>query len=253
MRTFPLLKNECLAPGFFRFRLRGNIGARPGQFVMVKAWPGFDPLLARPFSVHDQDETTFSILFQVKGRGTAILATQKEGDEIQVLGPLGRGFDLSSVGPAILVAGGIGIAPFLFLAKQLKAQGQKIYLFYGAKTATELLLLDEFETLGVEIFLATEDGKAGRRGFVTEPLRSFLEKSPQGVIYACGPLPMLKAVSDLAFTFGLKAFLSLEARMACGLGMCLGCTVPKADGKFLHVCTEGPVVLAEEVFKGALP
>ena len=246
MRSFRLLEKEALAPGFFRLRFEGTLGASPGQFVMVRAWPGFDPLLARPFSVHDQDESSFCLLFQVRGRGTRILAGLREGDRAQILGPLGRGFELSFEGPAILVAGGIGIAPFLFLTKELKARGQEVFLFYGARRTAELLLLEEFEALGAKLFLATEDGSRGERGFVTGPLATFLERN-RGTIFACGPMPMLKAVRELAKTHQLKAYLSLEARMACGLGMCLGCVVPRAEGGFLHVCTEGPVVSGEEV------
>ena len=253
MRSFPLIEKEALAPGFFRFRLRGSLGGRPGQFVMVKAWPGLDPLLARPLSIHDQDEDSFRLLFQVRGRGTAILARQEVGDEILVLGPLGQGFETGSEGPALLVAGGIGIAPFLFLARELRVRGREVYLFYGARTAAELLLLEEFESLGVRLHLATEDGSAGVKGFVSEPLVSFLKESPEGTLYACGPTPMLQAVSRIAREFGLRAYVSLEARMACGLGMCLGCTVPRAEGGFLHVCTEGPVVPAERVFREAPP
>ena len=248
MPDYLLLQKDLLAPGIYRFRLEGNLGARPGQFVMVRAWPGFDPLLARPFSVHDQESSYFSLLFQVRGRGTKILSQKNEGEKISILGPLGTGFDLSQKGAAILVAGGLGIAPFLFLAKELRKQKKDVFLFYGARTQKELLLLKEFEKLGVKLFLATEDGSRGHKGFVTEPLIRFLENNSQGAIYACGPLPMLKAVGELSRKFGLKSFVSLEAHMACGLGMCLGCVVPKKNQGYLHVCIEGPVVPAEFVF-----
>ncbi len=246
MREFRLLRNEVLAPGYHRLTFEGKLTGRPGQFLMVRAWEGYDPLLARPFSLHELHEASFSILFQVRGRGTSYLSQLKPGAKVEILGPLGRGFPPPSEGPLILVAGGIGIAPFKFLAKEY-IPGE-IILFYGARSAKDLIISDEFKALGVEVFLATEDGSTGFSGLVTEPLGDFLKQNPKCTIYACGPTPMLKAVAKIAKELGLKAFVSLEARMACGLGMCLGCTVPTKGEGFLHVCTEGPVVAAEQVF-----
>ena len=247
MEGFTLIRNDCLGPGYHRLVFEGRLEARPGQFVMVKCSATHDPLLPRPFSLEESDGKTFSLLFQVRGRGTALLARKKPGDVLHVLGPLGRGFPLPQ-GKALLVAGGIGVAPLRFLVRVLKEKGKDLVFFYGARSAADLILLDELKSLGVDTICATEDGSLGARGLITEPLREFLEGEKTGEIFACGPLPMLYAVSDLARKFGLKAYLSLEARMACGLGMCLGCAFPRKDGSYLHVCTEGPVVSAEEVF-----
>ena len=248
MKGFPLLKNECLGPGYHRLVFKGRLEARPGQFVMVRCTSTHDPLLPRPFSLNESDGETFSLLLQVRGRGTALLARKRPGDTLHLLGPLGKGFPLPRGAKALLVAGGVGVAPLRFLARVLKEEGKKVFFFYGARSAKDLILLDELEALGVETICATEDGSKGAKGLVTEPLREFLEVEETGEIFACGPLPMLQAVSDLAREFGLKAYLSLEAQMACGLGMCLGCAFPRKDGSYLHVCTEGPVVLAEEIF-----
>ncbi len=246
MKEFVLCQNEALAPGYHRLVFKGQLGGMPGQFLMIKAWSTHDPLLARPFSLHEVEKEHFSIFFQVRGRGTALLAQLKPGDRASVLGPLGRGFPLNEKGPFILVAGGIGIAPFKFLVKALK--DEEIFLFYGAKRAEELLLLEEFQKLGVKVFPATEDGSVGFHGLVTRPLEEFLAQNATGTIYACGPNPMLKEVARLARAFNVKAYLSLEARMACGLGLCLGCVIKGKGGRFLHLCTEGPVVPAEKVF-----
>ncbi len=218
----------------------------PGQFVMLRAWPGLDPLLARPFSVHDLREDGFAILYQVRGRGTRLLSQLKKGNLVDVLGPLGQGFPEPTTEEVFLVAGGIGIAPFLLAARHLY-QRHKLSLFYGARSSSDLLRLKAFKELRIPIYLSTEDGSAGVKGLVTEILRKALGQA-KTTIWACGPMPMLKAVAELAQEAGVKAYLSLEAKMACGLGLCLGCVVPKGSHGFLHVCTEGPVVEAEVLF-----
>ncbi len=221
--------------------------ARPGQFVMIRAWPGKDPLLARPFSIHDVDNERFAVLYQVKGRGTKLLSQIKRGGLLDVLGPLGCGFpDLSSHN-VFMVAGGIGIAPFLFTAKYLLKKGHKVRLFYGTRTTSDLIRVKAFQRLGIPVTLSTEDGSFGHKGLITEPLERALGME-KAVVFACGPMPMLKAVADIAKRQRIKAYLCLEARMACGLGLCLGCVVPHQTNGFLHVCIEGPVVEAKEIF-----
>ncbi len=219
---------------------------QPGQFVMLRAWPGLDPLLARPFSVHDLREDGFAILYQVRGRGTQLLNQLRKGDPVDVLGPLGQGFPEPTTEEVFLVAGGIGIAPFLLAARHLRER-HKVSLFYGARSSSDLLRLKAFKELRVSIHLSTEDGSAGAKGLVTEILRKSLGRT-RATIWACGPMPMLKAVAELTREAQVKAYLSLEAKMACGLGLCLGCVVPKGSRGFLHVCTEGPVVEAEALF-----
>ncbi len=218
----------------------------PGQFVMLRAWPSLDPLLARPFSVHDLGDDGFAILYQVRGRGTRLLSQLKKGDPVDVLGPLGQGFPKPATEEVFLVAGGIGIAPFLLAARYL-APSHKPSLFYGARSSSDLLRLRAFKELRIPIHLSTEDGSAGARGLVTEILKKALGRT-KVTVWACGPMPMLKAVAELAREARVKAYLSLEAMMACGLGLCLGCVVSKGDQGFLHVCTEGPVVEAEALF-----
>ncbi len=220
---------------------------QPGQFCMLRAWPGKDPLLARPFSVHDREGDRLTFLIQVRGRGTALLSRLRAGDEIEILGPLGRGFPAPSGVRVYLVAGGLGVAPFYLAAKELLARGIEVELLYGARSREDLVRLSAFRRLGLTVKVATEDGSLGHRGLVTELLEEALARA-EGEVFACGPWPMLQAVAEVGRRHGARTFLSLEARMACGLGLCLGCAVKRRAGGYLHVCTEGPVVPAEAVF-----
>ncbi len=219
---------------------------QPGQFVMLRGWPALDPLLARPFSIHDVREDAFAVLYQVRGRGTHLLASLVKGEQVSVLGPLGQGFPAPETPHVWLVAGGIGLAPFLYATKWLRQRGYTVRLFYGARSKEDLLRLKAFRTLGVPLVLSTEDGSCGHQGLITVPLEKALKKDPQVTIFACGPLPMLKAVAQLAQEYQCPAYVSLEARMACGLGLCLGCALQGREG-IIHVCRQGPVVAAQDL------
>ena len=220
--------------------------ARAGQFVMVrvKADLGYDPLLRRPLSIHDCQGRVISPLVKVVGRGTALLADLGEGDSLDLLGPLGRPFP-SLNGPKILVGGGMGVAPLLFLTREAGG-GDGLRLRLGAATAAELCAVEEFEGLGLVPDLYTEDGSAGAKGLVTKGLAQELGRLP-GTVFACGPPGMLRAVAEIAQKSEVRTYLSLEAQMACGLGACLGCAVRKSGGGYARVCTEGPVFEATEV------
>jgi dihydroorotate dehydrogenase electron transfer subunit len=180
----------------------------------------------------------------------------KKGDLLEVRGPMGRGYDFSADQNPILVAGGMGVAPLLFLAETWKRSQKKnrkgtLRLFIGARNRDELLGLKEFERTGAEIFAATEDGTYGRKGLVTRLLTSTIKTpSPDQTLYVCGPNPMLKAVRDWAVQKGISCQLSLETRMACGLGACLGCVVARkkeTEIAYVNVCQQGPVFEAREV------
>lgn len=230
--------------------------ARPGQFVMVRPVKFAEPLLPRPFSIHRLQGNQVTLLFKVIGQGTRQLADLKKGDILEVRGPLGRGYDFSTDQNPILVAGGMGVAPLLFFAEtwkrsQKKNQKGALRLFIGARNRGELLGLKEFERTGAEIFAATEDGSYGRKGLVTRLLTSTIKiPSPNQTLYVCGPNPMLKAVRNWAVQKGISCQLSLESRMACGLGACLGCVVARkkeTEIAYVNVCQEGPVFEAREV------
>ncbi len=226
--------------------------ARPGQFVMLRVSDGVDPLLRRPFSVcRVEGDAVFGILYRVVGRGTAIMSRAHEGERLSVLGPLGRGFRLPTAGRrSLLVGGGIGIAPLIFLAITI-VKGVRAFLA-GYRSAGDVIPIERVG-LGSKISIATDDGTAGHRGFVTELLKGYVEGAGEerdSVVYACGPLPMLKEVAALTTRRGIPCQVSLETSMACGVGACQGCSVRGSLGKgrpYHQVCQEGPVFDAEAV------
>ncbi|MBW1713431.1 MAG: dihydroorotate dehydrogenase electron transfer subunit, partial [Deltaproteobacteria bacterium] len=185
-------------PDIFRLEVKAPEAARlarPGQFVMIRVGPGPEPLLRRPFSVHDRQGDRLAFLFKVVGRGTTILAQTRPGESLEMLGPLGRPFPWLT-GPALLVAGGMGLAPLLFLARDLAAGGQ-IKLRLGAATRAGLVCLDQFRATGLELSLFTEDGSLGQKGLVIDGLEEELKKRPAAIL-ACGPQGMLKTVAQTA-------------------------------------------------------
>src|SRR5262245_5380707 len=230
---------------------------RPAQFFMIGV-PGNDVLLRRPFSVcglpgtfDDATPGTLQVLYRVYGRATTLLASLKKGARLDVLGPLGRGFEAPKDDARIVfVAGGIGSAPFPAFFKELAREGRKASMIYGARSAHELPLLDWFENHAEHVAVTTDDGSAGTKGLVTLPLAKLLSERRKLHLYACGPNPMLKAVARLAVESGVPCDLSLEAPMACGFGVCLGGVVPVKDGngtRFERVCVEGPVMPASRM------
>lgn len=251
---------KSIAPEVYLLRFSsGRLAsqAQPGQFVMIRPNKFAEPILPRPFSIHRVQGDNMELLFKVVGQGTRQLAELKRGDLLEVRGPLGHGFDLGKAQEPILVAGGMGVAPLLFLAEAWKGRqkkGSKKFpkLFIGARTGEELLCLKEFKRAGVEVLAATEDGSFGEKGLVTRLLKKKVNKpSSDQSLFVCGPSPMLKAVGNWAIRKGVSCQLSLEARMACGLGVCLGCVVArkKENGcSYVNVCQEGPVFEASEVF-----
>jgi dihydroorotate dehydrogenase electron transfer subunit len=233
---------------------------------MVKPARGTDPLLRRPFSIfeilRDPDgmPAGLSILNKRIGVGTGLLYDVEPGSRVACLGPLGRPFaPAEPPAQAWMVAGGVGLAPFLTLAAALQARGTTARLFYGARSAAELYYVDLFREIGVDVVLATEDGSAGARGFVTAPLGAALAAtSPQQPIQlsVCGPTPMMRAVSELAARHGRACDVSLEQVMGCGLGGCYSCVVlardPGGAPHFVRSCVEGPVFDATRIVWDAL-
>ena len=259
--TSMILSNAEVSPGYWRMRMTAPpefAAAQPGQFVMVRVNAAIDPLLRRPFGIFDigtytpahsgaQPQPYLEILYRVVGKGTAMLATLHETDLLDILGPLGKGFELGTAAEEkLIVGGGVGLAPLYFLAKEL-VKGSKVRLFAGGRTRDDILCITEFERLGVECYVATEDGSLGERGLVTEALVNRLNAGGgQASIYACGPHGMLGAVADIAAQGSIPCQVSLEGYMACGVGACLGCVAPghhhtPETPDFRCVCTEGPV------------
>ncbi len=250
--------------------------AQPGQCVNIRISDGLDPLLRRPFGVHRTDGDTISILYEIVGRGTKLLSQKKAGEYLDILGPFGHGFDMRSVAgrrshPAIadwpvracaqpvtgrwspvLVAGGMGVAPLVFLAEALargpRSAGREPVVLIGGKNRKRILCEREFKEIGCRVKIATDDGSKGSKGYVSDVLDNVLSSMDcsRAVIYACGPVPMLAAVSRLAVSRGIPVQVSLESHMSCGIGACLGCVVKTSSG-FKRVCKEGPVFDAREI------
>ncbi|MFH1136657.1 MAG: dihydroorotate dehydrogenase electron transfer subunit [Pseudomonadota bacterium] len=249
-----VLENRVLARDTNLLRLEApEIAAtgRPGRFVMVRTGPypekGGGPLLKRPFSLHRLGPgREISILFRVVGVGTRLLSRVRPGETLEILGPLGRGFDLEKIPARVyLAAGGLGLAPMLALAEALRGR-TRFVTFYGVKTGVEAPPDDYLALFPGNVVLTSEDGSRGLPGLVAAPLARALAEQP-APIFACGPYPMLRATAELAARAGVAAQVSLEAHMACGLGACLGCVAPKPGGGYARVCQEGPVFRAEEV------
>ena len=265
-----VLSQEKVAPGHFVLTLESpkiSKNAKPGQFVQILCADSTEPLLPRPFSFLDADSKKFSILYHMVGKGTEILSKLKKGDTLSVLGPCGNGFGLRiedggwRIGKRqyLMVGGGVGIPPLYHFSKQLiknKISNKNIYIFLGARDKSLLLHEKEFKKLGVHLYLATDDGSCGHKGFVTQPLENFLSSilhPPSSIrIYTCGPTPMMKAVSKIAQKFEGPCEVSVEVPMACGFGACLGCAVTVRDeGSTGHrhaiACCEGPVFRGESI------
>jgi dihydroorotate dehydrogenase electron transfer subunit len=257
----PVRRNVDLGHGYHLIEFAGSTlaAALPAQFFMIGV-PGSETLLRRPFSVCGSGSTfaegsadSVQVLFKVIGTGTAQLATLKPGSTLNVLGPLGNGFQPprdAKIRP-VIVAGGIGSAPFPQLLSALDDGRPRPLMYYGGRSRNDLPLLDWFEQRS-DVVVTTDDGSRGRQALVTAPLAEMLEAvEPSSIkLYACGPEPMLKAVGGLALEHELDCELSLEAHMACGFGVCLGCVVPARRGPdgqvgYDRVCKEGPVMRPE--------
>jgi len=240
--------------------------ACPGQFVMLKTSRGMDPLLRRPFSIFeilreaDGSPRGITILNKRIGMGTVLLYDVAAGARLACLGPLGRPFEtVDPPAEAWMIAGGVGLAPFVTLAEALVARGTPATLFYGARRAADLHGADIFERLGVRLVFSTEDGSRGARGLVTAPLEEALTKLPPSQplrLYVCGPTPMMRAVAGVAAAHRRPCDVSLEQVMGCGLGGCYSCVVPARDagGAPHHTrsCIEGPVFDASRIVWEAL-
>lgn len=219
----------------------------PGQFVNIRCGSGCAPLLRRPFSISRVENDSVELLFNVVGQGTSLLSKKKAGDDLDVLGPLGVPFKLEGdFETAILVGGGLGVAPFPFLTQALLRENKNIQTMIGARTMTQLV---ERHLLHVQI--ATDDGSKGLHGTVIDLLKTSMprQNSKNTKIFACGPTKMLGALSEFVREKGIECELSLEGDMACGMGLCQGCPVERADGtkKYSLVCVEGPTFNSNEI------
>jgi dihydroorotate dehydrogenase electron transfer subunit len=222
---------------------------------MLRVSETLDPLLARPFGVSSvPSKSSIEIVYRVVGRGTTLLTSMEPGHTLNLLGPLGKGFPMPDKGMTpVLVAGGSGFPPLYFLSQRV---GSRAHLFIGSKNKECLPpsgIIKNFKDTTLKVHIATEDGSIGARGMTTDILNEFLTKLEQKthlVLYACGPHPMLAAVSRIAAEHSMPCYVSMEERMACGLGACMGCSIPMLAGGYKRACKEGPVFDAREIAWG---
>ena len=225
----------------------------PGQFVQVRVGCGTDPFLRRTFSVCSVDGKPgmITLMVDVVGQGTEMLAVTRRSRTLNVIGPLGNGFDLhlGGDGHCILVAGGVGAAPLIFLAQELRrSTSRKITFMLGGRTARDLAIAEGMLPNGVDFMTATDDGSSGYHGYVSKLLEKKFEKLCPAAIYTCGPDPMMRLVAAHASLRKLPCQVSLEERMACGIGACYGCAVELRMGDMVRTCVDGPVFSAGEVY-----
>jgi len=252
-----LIQREQVAPGYHLLEFdcpQVAAAAQPGQFVHIRVTGDWDPLLRRPFSVMGTNEAegSFQVLLRTVGRGTQMLAEAQPGAAFNIMGPLGNGFTLPGPqGEAVLVAGGIGVAPLIFLATALHEPGNYRYVrgLFGARSEDDLCCGLEFSGVCDEFNAITEDSSTGEQGLVTDFLLPQLERGA-GCVYACGPALMLAEVAGQCRDAGIPCYVSMEQKMGCGVGACLGCVIPThASGtqRYQRVCKDGPVFDAEAV------
>lgn len=237
---YKILENREIAPGIMMMRLEGEVEFyRPGQFVNI-AVPGFT--LRRPISVCDWDDRSFTIVYAVVGGGTERMSLMLPGESLDMLAPLGTGFDPDAdTKRPVLLGGGVGCPPLYGLARRLLERGVRPTVVLGFNSSEKMMLLEEFRALGLDVYVATLDGSCGTKGFVTDAIR---EKGlDPDYFYACGPTPMLRAV---CLGLDIPGEVSLEARMGCGFGACVCCSVETVSGS-KRICMEGPAFRKEEL------
>lgn len=243
----PVVDARQIAAGVFSLWLEcPGIAAKvaPGQFLNVRVTDGNDPLLRRPISVADVSGDRLRLVFRVVGRGTARLSGFRPGDQLDLLGPLGRPAPTLRRNDVLLVGGGIGAAPLLLLCRRLAAKN-RVQVLLGARERQQLILLREFRSLGCPVRVATDDGSCGHHGPVTELVEAGLESAKRPVVVACGPKAMLADLLKRLHPVPVWGF--VEERMGCGTGICYCCALPHKDGGYVRFCQDGPVVLLNEV------
>lgn len=251
-----LLKKEMLIDGIYKFSVKAPEiakDAKPGQFLEIRVSETGEPFLRRPISIYNinKEDGEIEFIFQVKGKGTQLLAERKIGDLIDIIGPLGSGtFNIQEYKNVAVIGGGIGIYPLYELTKELIGK-TNLNVYLGFRDKTLVTCEKEFESLGVnKLVVATDDGSYKEKGYAIDFMKKDIEENMVDMIFACGPLPMLKAIRNYAIDNNIPCQISLEERMGCGIGACLGCAVKvisEAEPRYGHVCKEGPVFNATDV------
>lgn len=252
--TCEIINKEVIIPGIYRFTINSPQIANkavPGQFLEIRCSNGIDPLLRRPISISgvNRKKKTVDFIVQVRGNATKTLSERNVGESLDILGPLGKGFTISNNFRKIaIIGGGIGIFPLLFLGREL--QNTDVYCYLGFRTKSLIILIDEFIHFSKELKVVTNDGSYGYRGLVTNVIKEDVNTIRFDMIYGCGPLPMLKSLQKIALELEIPCEISVEERMACGVGACLGCAIKLVDGDtwtYGHVCKNGPVFSVDKL------
>ena len=251
-----LIKKQEIIKDIFKFEVQTTSiakSAKPGNFIEIRVTDQVEPFLRRPISIYNinKEEETIEFIFQVKGKGTKLLSKKQEGEMIDILGPLGKGvFKLEQYSKIAIIGGGIGIFPLYELAKQAKHSGKNVSTYLGFRNKEMVMLENEFKEVSDNLIITTDDGSYSEKGFAID----YLEKDLKNIdsIFACGPLPMLRAVRKLAIDNNIPCQISLEEKMGCGIGVCVGCAVKTANStnespEYLGVCKVGPVFDAKLV------
>ena len=284
-----ILSNEEVAGGIFRMAISSwpeVQDAHAGQFIHIRCSSLYDPLLRRPFSIHERNQDSLVILYRVVGKGTDLLSKRKPGEKIDVIGPLGCGFKAEpSAESALIVAGGMGVAPLLFLAQTIRNEivvaelarlkkskasfattgetiraeqvlpvqrgAEHIKVLLGARTRGLVLCEEKFKKLDCSVEITTDDGSYGEKGYVSLLFKKVFEEAKPSKVYACGPWEMLREIAGMSRNCGVRCQVSIESQMGCGVGACLGCVIEtkRPDGSICYrrVCKEGPVFDAKTV------
>ncbi|MEK9165720.1 MAG: dihydroorotate dehydrogenase electron transfer subunit [Patescibacteria group bacterium] len=250
----PVIKNNKIAPELFELILKAPEiakSSKPGQFVQIKVTDDLNPLLPRPFSLSYANTKTdcIAVIYKIIGKGTQILSQRQKGEILTVTGPLGNSFWIEpGVKHIALIAGGTGIGPIIFLTKILHNKTTyQTFAFLGARSKKMLYGYEQLKNYCEQIFCSTDDGSYGRQGFVTDLFEEKCQKLKIDQVIAVGPIPMMKKVVIIAHKLHISSLISLEERMACGFGICMGCAVKLADGKHHLACCDGPVFRGEDV------
>jgi len=230
-------KHLCRDHILLRIRHDGGT-AVPGQFVNIRTCKGTDPLLRRPFSIFNQEKDLLEVVVKVVGKGTEALQKTEPG-EIDLLGPLGRGFSLPSKERVLIAGGGVGNAPLYYLGRELRARGNSLFYIYGTRSKDSIYLKNEYCDLFNDILFTTDDGTAGCKGSVSEAAKEIVHRERFSRIYSCGPTGMMKAMADLAGPIPVEV--SVENYFGCGIGLCMGCNVETQKG-MKRACIDGPVM-----------
>ena len=250
-----LVKKEKIIVGIYKFSVKApeiSDVAKAGQFLEIKVSKTGEPFLRRPISIYniDKENGVVEFIIQIKGKGTELLSEMEEGEKIDIMGPLGYGaFEIKEYNKVAIIGGGIGTYPLHELAKELKGKAD-VTVYMGFRNKELVTLEKEFEAVSDKLVITTDDGSYKEKGFAINFLKEDCKTEKPDIIFACGPLPMLKAIKEFAEEENILCQISLEERMGCGIGACLGCAVKVVSGKeprYGHVCKEGPVFYATDV------